>query len=66
MNIADIVEKTKKFLTEVRVELKKIVWPTRKETIASTSVVVVLVIIISMFLGVVDMVLSRVVKIILS
>ncbi len=66
MDLKNIIDKTKQFLTEVKVELKKISWPLRKETVASTSVVLVLVIIISAFLGLVDMSLSRIVKIILS
>lgn len=49
------------FLREVRTELKKVVWPSRKQTMASTSVVVVLVLIVSVFLGMVDYILSRIV-----
>jgi preprotein translocase subunit SecE len=45
---------------------KKIAWPLRKETIASTTVVVVIVLIVSFYLGVVDAILSRAVKLILS
>jgi len=56
----------KQFFREVRVELKKVTWPTRKETVASTSVVLVTVIIISFFLGLVDLGLSRLIKIFLD
>ena len=42
------------FLREVKVELKKVTWPTRKQTMGSTVVVIILVMIISLFLGVVD------------
>ena len=59
-------EKFKLFLKEVKAELKKVVWPTRKDTIASTSVVVILVLIIALFLGLVDFGLSRVIKIVLG
>jgi len=59
-------EKVKQFLKEVKSELKKVVWPTRKDTIASTSVVVILVLIIALFLGLVDFGLSRVIRIILG
>jgi preprotein translocase subunit SecE len=40
--------------TEVSTELKKVTWPTRKETFAATVVVVVTVIVSSIFLGVFD------------
>ncbi|MBW1853585.1 MAG: preprotein translocase subunit SecE [Deltaproteobacteria bacterium] len=59
-------EKFKLFLKEVKAELKKVVWPTRKDTIASTSVVVILVLIIAAFLGLVDFGLSRVIRLILG
>jgi preprotein translocase subunit SecE len=61
-----MVEKIIQFLKEVKTELRKVVWPTRKDTIASTSVVLVLVIIIAVFLGLVDLGLSRVIKLILD
>ena len=49
------------FLTDVRVELKKVSWPTRQDTIASTGVVIVVVFIISFYLGIIDIALSRMV-----
>jgi preprotein translocase subunit SecE len=50
----------------VKVEIKKISWPQRKETIASTSIVIIIVLIIGIFLGIVDVGLARLVKLILS
>jgi len=54
------------FLQEVQQELKKVVWPSRKDTIASTSVVLIIVIIIAFFLGLVDLGLSRIIRVILG
>ncbi len=54
------------FLREVRAELKKVTWPSRKQTIGSTVVVIVLVAIISLFLGVVDVALSGVIRVVLG
>jgi preprotein translocase subunit SecE len=54
------------FLRESKVELKKVSWPSRKETMASTVVVIVLVIIVSAFLGLVDMGLSSLVGLVLQ
>ena len=59
-------EKAKQFLKEVKIELKKVVWPTRKDTIASTSVVLIIVMIIALFLGLVDLGLSRIIRLILG
>lgn len=45
------------FLIEVRGELKKVSYPTRDETIGSTSVVVVFCVIMSLYLSMTDSVL---------
>ncbi len=50
------------FVAEAWQELKKVTWPGRKETLGTTAVVIFLVIIISSFLGLVDMGLSALVK----
>ena len=57
--------KARQFLQEVRMELKRVTWPSRKETIASTVVVIILVLIISLFLGIVDFGLSSLVGVVL-
>jgi len=54
------------FLREVRVELKKVTWPSRKETIASTSVVLITVFIVALYLGLVDLGLSRLIRVFLD
>jgi len=59
-------EKILQFFREVRVEIKKVTWPTRKETIASTIVVLITTIIIGAFLGIVDFILSTGVEKILT
>jgi len=58
--------KSAQFLREVRAELRKVTWPSRKQTIGSTLVVLVLVMIISFFLGVVDIGLSGLVRVVLQ
>jgi preprotein translocase subunit SecE len=53
------------FLREVKIELKKVTWPSRKETMASTVVVIVLVMIVSAFLGLVDVGLSSLIGLVI-
>ena len=53
------------FFREVKVELTKVTWPSKKQTIGSTVVVIAFVFIISLFLGVVDFGLSNLVRLIL-
>lgn len=50
----EIYGKVVQFFREVRAELKRVTWPTRKETLGATSVVIVLVAIMAFFLGLVD------------
>jgi preprotein translocase subunit SecE len=64
--IKEFWQTTKQFFREVRVELKKVTWPSRKETIASTSVVLITVVMVAFFLGIVDLGLSRLVRIFLD
>lgn len=50
------------FLRDARTELKKVKWPTRKELIASTVIVIVLVLAVAIFLGLIDFGLMKAIK----
>ncbi len=60
-----MIGKTTEFLSNVKTELKKVTWPTRKETYGSTIVVIVLVLICAVFLWVVDSALSTAIRMLL-
>ena len=60
------VDTARNYLREVVFELKKVVWPSRKETLGSTAVVLVIVGLSAVFLGIVDLVLSRLVKLLVG
>lgn len=47
------------FLREVRVELLKVVWPSRQQTIQLTIVVIVVTIVVGFFLGAIDYLLTE-------
>jgi len=51
----------KEFVSEVKNEFGKIVWPAKKQTVGTTVVVVVLVMIISFYLGAVDLLLGKII-----
>lgn len=55
-----------KFFNEVKQEGKKIVWPTRKETLITTAMVFVMVIIFSIFFLLVDNIISWIIKFLLG
>lgn len=57
--------KATEFLTNVKGELKKVTWPTKKDTYASTMVVIALVVFVSIFLWAIDTALSTLIRIIL-
>ncbi len=60
------MQKIKDFFKEVKIELKKVVFPAKDEILGSTWVVIFTVIIISLFLGVIDLGLSRLVSLALT
>lgn len=49
---------TRDFLSESLFELRKVVWPTRQETIQTTLVIFVVVIVLSLILGLIDLLLK--------
>ncbi|HBB16761.1 MAG: preprotein translocase subunit SecE [Syntrophus sp. RIFOXYC2_FULL_54_9] len=64
--IKRLIESARQFLAGSKVELKKVTWPTPKQTLASTSVVIIVVIIVSTFLGIVDFGLTKIVRLVLG
>ena len=61
-NAREWVDQSIQFFKEVWIELKKVHWPTWKETRAATIVVVVVVTVFAIFLGLMDFTLSHVVQ----
>ena len=55
-----------KFFKEVKQEGQKIVWPTRKETLITTAMVFVMVLIFSLFFLLVDNIISWLIRLILG
>jgi preprotein translocase subunit SecE len=54
------------FIQQVRAEAAKVVWPTRRETMVTTGLVLLLVVFVSVFFLVVDQVLREVVSLVLG
>lgn len=59
-------EKANQFFREVVQELKRVTWPSRRQTLSTTGVVLALVVLVSIFLGVVDFALSRLVRLVIG
>lgn len=54
------------FIQEVRAEAKKVTWPSRRETMVTTGLVIVMVVLSSLFFVVVDSAFRLLVKLILG
>lgn len=55
----------KQFINEVLVEFKKVVWPDKKVTFGLTGFVMILVMLVSIYLGSVDLLLGKLVTMVL-
>lgn len=53
--------RTRTYLVETRFEMRKVVWPTRDETLKTTVVVLIVVVILSLLLGLIDLILKSVI-----
>jgi len=60
------IEQSKEFFEQAKAELKKVTWPTRKETVNTGVAVLILVVVMAIFLGLVDLGLARLVEFILA
>jgi len=62
MNIFSLPSKLFLYLKQVKVEVKKTNWPTRKHTVRYSLVVVVISIVVAIFLGGLDFLFSTLLK----
>ncbi|HXV78953.1 MAG TPA: preprotein translocase subunit SecE [Candidatus Binatia bacterium] len=64
--VQDSVRRLIELFQESWQELKKVHWPSRKETYAATLVVIVVVVLISIYLAVVDLGLAKAIQAIIE
>ena len=55
-----------KFIQEVRQETSKVTWPSRKETVTTTAMVFVMVVLVSVFLSVADWIIANALRLVLG
>jgi preprotein translocase subunit SecE len=55
-----------KFIQEVRQETAKVTWPSRKETVTTTAMVFVMVVVVSLFLSFVDWIIANALRLVLG
>ena len=61
----EALRKVREFFHDVLVEFRRVSWPTRKDVLGSTSVVIVMVLVLAVFLAVVDHALTWLVRLVL-
>jgi len=54
--------KALEFLAGVRAEVKRVTWPSRREAMGGTGVVLFVVFLFSLFLGLVDTILGKIIE----
>ncbi|KAF5050867.1 Protein translocase subunit SecE [anaerobic digester metagenome] len=64
--VAQKFQELRVFFEQAKVELKKVVWPDKQETISTSSAVLLLVVVMAFFLGIVDLVLTKIIAAVLS
>jgi preprotein translocase subunit SecE len=55
-----------KFIQEVRQETSKVTWPSRKETLTTTAMVFVMVVVVSVFLSFTDWIIANALRLVLG
>ena len=60
-----MLEKIKNYFSETSVEIKKVTWPSIAELKESTRVVIVATLVLTVFIGIVDQILSRIIRFVL-
>jgi preprotein translocase subunit SecE len=60
-NFTGLGRRLRNFLAESQFEMRKVVWPTRDETVKTTLMVLVVVVILALLLGFIDLVLKKIV-----
>lgn len=60
------ISKINVFATDVKNEFSKVAWPDKKHTFATAGVVVILVMMISFYLGAVDLILGKLIGLVIK
>jgi preprotein translocase subunit SecE len=55
-------EKIVKFLKETKAEMRKVTWPTRDELVGSTKIVIIATLVVTLFIGIIDQILTLIIR----
>ena len=57
-----MIEKIRKYFSEMKGEMKKVTWPTRDELKESTKLVIIATFVVTLFIGVIDQMLTLLIR----
>ena len=60
-NFTGLGRRTRNYIAESQFEMRKVVWPTKDETLKTTGIIILVVILLSLLLGAIDLVLKSVI-----
>ncbi len=63
MDVRETLDKVKEYFKEVYLETRRVTFPSRKDTVKGTYVVLITVFISALFLGVVDVALAKIIQV---
>ena len=55
-------EKIVKFFKETKAEMRKVTWPTRDELVGSTKIVIIATLVVTLFIGLIDQILTLIIR----
>jgi preprotein translocase subunit SecE len=55
-------DKIRNYLGEIAIEMRKVTWPTREELKESTKLVIIATFVVTLFVGLVDQVLTLIIR----
>lgn len=66
MDLKEKGEKLKEYFKEVYLETKRVTWPSRKDTLKGTYVILITVVVAAAFLGIVDITVGKLIRALLG
>jgi len=66
MDVKEKVDKLKNYFKEVYLETKRVTWPSRKDTLKGTYVILITVVVAATFLGIVDLAVGKLIRALLG
>ena len=64
--VGGMIERIRRYLASVRAEVQRVSWPSRREVITFTVLIVLMVVVLGLYLGLVDAVLQQILRLLIG